>query len=175
MASREDRFRAVFDVAHPALTAYARRRVPPDEVEDLVAETLLVAWRRLDDVPADAPLPWLYGVARNVRSNARRGARRRGRLLERLVAQPAIASRAHGSLDTSTPIGAAFESLGGQDQEVLALAAWEGLRPAEIATVLGCTPNAAALRLSRARRRLRRALTGSAVTRTSAPVEGRHG
>jgi RNA polymerase sigma-70 factor (ECF subfamily) len=32
---------------------------------DVVAETFLVAWRRLDDVPAD-PLPWLYGVARRV-------------------------------------------------------------------------------------------------------------
>jgi len=34
-----------------------------DLVEDVVAETFLVAWRRLDDIPAEAR-PWLLGVAR---------------------------------------------------------------------------------------------------------------
>ena len=32
----------------------------------MVAETFLVAWRRLDDVPEDDPVPWLLAVARNV-------------------------------------------------------------------------------------------------------------
>ena len=49
-----------------------------------MAETFLVAWRRLDDVPADA-LPWLYGVARRVLANQRRSADR-GAALERRLA-----------------------------------------------------------------------------------------
>jgi len=40
------------------------------------------------------------------------------------------------------------------DREVLRLWAWEQLEPGEIAVVLGSTPNAVSLRLSRAKRRL---------------------
>ena len=170
MATREEHFRAIFDAALPALTSYARRRIPTDDVEDLVAEVLLVAWRRLDDLPADAPLPWLYGVARNVQANRARSERRRSRLVGRVAAQPMQAPELEGD---ETPIARAFRDLPSRDREVLALAAWEGLTAAEIATVLGCTPNAAALRLSRARQRLRRALTGSRDVRTETAVEGR--
>jgi RNA polymerase sigma-70 factor (ECF subfamily) len=44
-----------------------------DERFEGLAETFLVAWRRLDDVPDD-PLPWLYRVARRVLANQRRSA-----------------------------------------------------------------------------------------------------
>ena len=40
------------------------------------------------------------------------------------------------------------------DREILLLAAWEELSTTEIAAVLGCSVNAAALRLHRARKRL---------------------
>src|SRR3954454_9333069 len=70
--AREARFNGLFDAHYSAVRAYAWRR-DPSNADDVVAETFLVAWRRLDDVPADA-LPWLIGVARNVRLNARRGA-----------------------------------------------------------------------------------------------------
>jgi RNA polymerase sigma factor (sigma-70 family) len=170
VATREERFRAIFDAALPALTSYARRRVPVDEVDDLVADVLLVAWRRLDDVPSDSPLPWLYGVARNVQSNRARGERRRYRLVEAVAAQPPRTPDLDGG---DTPITRAFAALPARDREVLALAAWEGLGAAEIATVLGCTSNAAALRLCRARNRLRHALTGSGDVRTETRVEGR--
>jgi hypothetical protein len=64
-APRRARFDALFHEHHPAVQAYARRRVPPEVVDDIVSETFLVVWRRLDDVP-EAPLPWLIAVARNV-------------------------------------------------------------------------------------------------------------
>ncbi len=56
-----------------------------------MAETFLVAWRRLDDVPADA-LPWLYGVARRVLANERRSAGRRAALEQRVATTAADAS-----------------------------------------------------------------------------------
>jgi RNA polymerase sigma-70 factor (ECF subfamily) len=48
----------------------------------------------------------------------------------------------------------ALARLGEDDAELLRLWAWEQLGPAEIATVLGVTPNAVSLRLRRARTRL---------------------
>lgn len=56
--------------------AYARRRCDDALAEDVVAETFLVAWRRLDDVPAHAALPWLYGIARRTLANQHRGRER---------------------------------------------------------------------------------------------------
>lgn len=67
----------------PAVVRYARRRVLDADVDEVVAETFLVAWRRIDDVPA-YPLPWLLGVARGVSANSRRAARRRDALADRL-------------------------------------------------------------------------------------------
>ena len=108
--------------------------------------------------PLGAELPWLYGVARRVLANQRRGADRRARLVTRLRA-------GRGPRDEEAPgsdgaVHAALAQLGAAAQEILRLAAWEGLSTADIAVTLGCTPNAAALRLSRARRCLRNAMTG---------------
>jgi hypothetical protein len=41
---------------------YAVRR-QPDAADDVVAEAFLAAWRRLDDIPAEAELAWLLGAA----------------------------------------------------------------------------------------------------------------
>jgi DNA-directed RNA polymerase specialized sigma24 family protein len=76
---RRARFDALFREHHPAVQAYARRRVPPEDVDDIVSEAFLIVWRRLDDVP-EAPLPWLLAVARNVVGTEWRGAARRERL-----------------------------------------------------------------------------------------------
>ncbi|WP_404821945.1 RNA polymerase sigma factor [Oerskovia merdavium] len=43
---------------------YVSRHAEPHTADDVVAETFLVAWRRIDDVPEDS-LPWLLVVARN--------------------------------------------------------------------------------------------------------------
>jgi RimJ/RimL family protein N-acetyltransferase len=76
--SRE-RFERLFRLHYPAVRRYARRRVPPEAVDDIVSETFLVAWRRLDQVPEE-PLPWLLAVARNTAGTERRAAARRLRL-----------------------------------------------------------------------------------------------
>lgn len=86
----EDSFRSLFAGHSRALLGYALRRVSePADAADVVAETFLVAWRRLDDVPtgSDARL-WLFGTARRVLANQRRGALRRSRLADRLRQPP---------------------------------------------------------------------------------------
>ncbi|MEX2556077.1 MAG: sigma-70 family RNA polymerase sigma factor [Actinomycetota bacterium] len=164
MGEREDRFTRLFASAYGPLWAYARRRVPASDVDDIVAEVLTVAWRRLDHVPDDeSSLAWLYGVAYKVVGNHLRSQRRRLRLAARLAAEPASAE------PSSDPgVIEALSALRPEDREVLRLAAWEGLGAPQIAIVLGCSSNAAALRLSRARARLRDRLTGSASSRTQA-------
>ena len=86
--TREDRFEEMFREHYGAVRGYALRRIPGDLAQDAVAETFLVAWRRLDDFPAD-PLPWLFGVARRVLANQRRSADRSSALERRLAATDA--------------------------------------------------------------------------------------
>lgn len=163
MGEREERFARLFASAYGPVWAYARRRVPADDIEDVVSETLAIVWRRLDDVPdGEGSLPWIYGVAHKTIGNALRSRRRRLRLMERLRREPAATPERHGSAGVLE----AFSDLPTNDQEILRLAAWEGLTPAEIAVVLRCSPNAAALRLSRARKKLRERMTGSEPFRT---------
>ena len=154
-ATRNERFENLFREHYAAVRGYALRRAPRDLAPDVVAETFLVAWRRLDDVPAD-PLPWLYGVARRVLANARRSADR-GLALERRLAAAAVPA------DPGDPgehvgeaeiVRAALARLSERDRETLMLVAWEGLSPARAARAAGCTRTTFAVRLHRARGRL---------------------
>jgi len=152
-ASPEARFHAIFARHYPAVFGYAVRRVGRDEAGDAAAEVFTVAWRRIERVPAEPEtLPWLYGVARRVVANQERAARRRLRLEARAAAAPGAAVEAPGA--TALDVEAALLRLATADREILRLAAWEELHPAEIAAVLGCSANAAAVRLHRARQRL---------------------
>jgi RNA polymerase sigma-70 factor (ECF subfamily) len=138
------------------LLAYALRRTEnAADAEDVVAETLLVAWRRQRDLPGgEEAIPWLYGVARRVLANQRRGQARRRRL-EQLLRPLIRQSTQQGEPEPVHAVLAAMRRLSPGDQEVLRLAAWEDLSHAQIAIALRCSENAAALRLHRARRRLR--------------------
>jgi RNA polymerase sigma factor (sigma-70 family) len=149
----ESRFRVVFDVAYGPLCRYARHRgLDGADGEDLVAQALEIAWRRIDEVPADDPLPWLYAVAHNLWRNQARKERRRLDLLARFSAS--LPPEAVSDSTDAGALRAALAALSEADQEVLRLVAWDGLTPAEVAIVLGCTAVAARSRLHRARTRL---------------------
>ena len=165
--SAEQRFDQLWRDHAPAVVRYARRHVLPDDVEDVVAETFVAAWRRLDEVP-EFGLPWLLGVARHVSANVRRGHRRRDALTERVGAQPAG--------DPAWPVGgpddavtAALHRLSDADRELLTLLAWDGLSHEEAAEALGCTRGALKVRLHRARRRFA-ALRGGAAHSAVVPL-----
>jgi RNA polymerase sigma-70 factor, ECF subfamily len=149
-SQRRERFEQVFDAHFRAVSAYALRRAEPAEAEDVVAETFLVAWRRLENLPAQ-PKPWLLGVARKVLANQRRAAGRRAALTERLsLERDAVVDTLH-----HPPVIQALERLREDDQELLLMVAWDGLTIAEAAAVLDCSRPALKVRLHRARRRLR--------------------
>lgn len=154
---RRRRFERLFDCHYRAVVAYARRRSVAGDADDVVAETFLVAWRRLEDVPAEAR-PWLFEVARRVLANQRRAAVRRAALRRRVGDNAAAVEP-----ERESPVLQALASLGERDREVLMLTAWEELSSAETARVLGCSRTAAKVRLHRARRRLRQALEREGV------------
>jgi RNA polymerase sigma-70 factor (ECF subfamily) len=158
MSSPEERFSALFERTHPALLGYAVRRVAdPADAADVVAETFLVAWRRLDDVPSgDEARPWLFGVARRVLANYYRSERRRHALADRLRETLQHAVPAPEPLPSTVEL--AMERIPGDDRELLRLVAWEQLARDEIALAMGLSHGAVRVRLHRARARLRKAL-----------------
>ncbi|MFD9001566.1 RNA polymerase sigma factor [Streptomyces sp. NPDC059582] len=158
--AREARFEALSGVVAEPLHRYLRRRADADSVDDVLAETMLVLWRRLEDVPGlgaegsvdpDEVLPWCYGVTRGCLANARRTERRRLRLVERLTQVAAPQPEAEADhLELHQALG----TLGAVDREVVLLWAWEGLTPSAIAQVTGLTANAASIRLHRAKKKI---------------------
>jgi RNA polymerase sigma factor (sigma-70 family) len=159
---RQERFERLFAAHHAQVAAYAGRRAPREAVEDVVEETFLVAWRSLERVPDD-PLPWLYGVARRVLANRRRGGRRAAALVQRLghESERAAASPPGGPW-LSAPLEAALRALSDREREAVLLIAWEGLTPSQAAIAAGCSAAAFRVRLHRARARLARALCEAA-------------
>jgi RNA polymerase sigma factor (sigma-70 family) len=164
---RQGRFADLYAAHHQAVLGYLLRRTEnTDDAADVFAETFLTAWRRLDDVPPDQQARlWLYGTARRTLANYRRGARRRVALADRLRADLEISYQPAEPAGQLAVTAAAFRRLPEADRELLTLVAWEGLDPGQIAAVLGCSRNAARIRLHRARRKLASELgRGPAVT-----------
>lgn len=140
----------------PRVAAYVRRHTPADDVQDVVSETFLQAWRRWDAVPRP-PIAWLIGTARKVIGNQRRGRGRRAALVERLGLLGTAASSAGDAGMLATERMAAIEALAAlpEDQrEALLLVAWDGLGPDEAAEVLGIRAGTLRVRTHRARKAL---------------------
>jgi RNA polymerase sigma-70 factor (ECF subfamily) len=157
---RVERYRALYDAAYPRVMAYALRRARSrEDALDVVADTMLVAWRRLDEVPDDERrMPWVYGVARRVLANHYRTVDRRTRLAARIEREPAA------NPEDFDAVHEALEALRPDDRDLLTLAAWEDLNNDELAIVLGLTPATVAVRLHRARGRLAQQLAKVGIT-----------
>ena len=148
----EARFARVFGNLQ-AIVRYAAYRGSRDP-EGIAAEVMTLAWRKLPELPADDPRPWLYVTARNLVMAERRRTRRQ------VTLEPDHAERHVTAVaDTGDPaVTAALLDLNPVDREVLLLVAWDDLTPAEAASVLGISAVAFRVRLHRARRRFGRAL-----------------
>jgi RNA polymerase sigma factor (sigma-70 family) len=172
---RRDRFRTLYEQHYPAVLRYAARRIAPDAACDVAAETFLTAWRRLDDVPETAPLPWLYATARRCLANELRGQARSDRLSNRMRDEAGAAfesapDRLAESVADRLDVLAALSTLSDQAQEALRLTEWEQLDDATAARVAGCSTTAFKVRLHRARRRLARALAQQAGAARGTPA-----
>jgi RNA polymerase sigma-70 factor, ECF subfamily len=167
-SSREATERLIFEQlvreTRDDLLAYAiRRTANAEDAADVLSETYLIAWRKLEKIPpGDSARLWLFGVAANV---LRRGAQRHRSseaLIERLASEPQDTEHIEPAGREDSTIGAlraGLASLPPRDREILTLTAWEGLTPKQIAVVTGLPTNVIRVRLHRARSRLKRRLT----------------
>jgi RNA polymerase sigma factor (sigma-70 family) len=166
MAQELDRrgaFEELFNAHYWAVRAYVLRRGPSASAEDVVAETFLIAWRRLDSL-GDDPLPWLFGVARRVMANQQRAEHRRSALAARLRELVGGESSPWEPLAAmSEELAVAMVRLSPTEREALLLVAWEGLEPARAARAAGCSAAAFRARLHRARRHVTAALAETAI------------
>jgi RNA polymerase sigma-70 factor (ECF subfamily) len=149
-------FERLYREHYAAIMGYAARRSDEHTARDIVAETFLRAWRRLDAVPPDHELPWLYTVARNVLIEHQRSSSRRERLAERMRSQRLPSQLDDPADGVAATLDAArlLDALPPTDREALQLIEWEGLDIATAARIVGCTPATFRVRLHRARARL---------------------
>ena len=178
VATRAEQFEQLARAVQAPVLRYLLRRTDAETAADVLAETLAVLWRRLDDVPRPerghpdpdavpenllgAPLAWSYAVARRCLANAERGLRRQRALTARLVVLDPPASAVADESETSAmadEVHRALARVPAEDAELLRLWAWEQLEPREIAVALGISANAASIRLHRAKTRLRAVMT----------------
>lgn len=153
---------ALYRDSYQAIFAYVLRRTGADRetVADLTAEVFVVALRRPGAVPPPPEdLLWLFGVARRVVLDHQRRRGRMMRLLSRVQSQLPAGDDPDDSEPSRARVQAAMARLPEADREVLQLVFWDGLSHAEAGQVLGCTANAVALRLHKARGRLRQILS----------------
>jgi RNA polymerase sigma-70 factor (ECF subfamily) len=178
-ADDAQRFTTLYTEQHSLVRNFACRRVGEDLAQEIVAETFLVAWRRIDDVPIP-PTPWLYRIALYEIANLRRRQARAFRLRNALQEHHVSLGRdddPHEPTDLADAVAVAFETLKPRDQEILRLAAWDHLSAVEGAAVLQCSVSAYRMRLHRARIRLAaksnvRGLVESQPGQTSEAPEG---
>ena len=154
-------FRELFRSHYGTVCRYLAARADPDAVEDVAAETFLVAWRRQRELPRHV-VPWLLNTAGKCLANARRSHQRADALAVRLAG---VLPNDGAGLDAELERGeqrraliAALAAVSERDRELLLLHHWDGLAPRDVAAVLELSPVVVRARLSRAGRRLEREL-----------------
>lgn len=160
----DDEFTNLYQREYGDVLRFIQRRAMPDQAEDAAADTFLAAWRRFGELPRspEAARAWLFGVARHVLLNQRRGSQRQEalgvRLAEHAATGSAVVDRDDEHLTLMVDLQRVWPRLTAVHQEALSLAIFEDLDAPTAARVLDISPVAYRLRLSRARRTLRLAL-----------------
>jgi RNA polymerase sigma-70 factor (ECF subfamily) len=131
---------------------------PPGEIEDLVQEAFIRAFRALDRWRGDATFrSWLFRIGGNLRKDLYR--RERGRTMISILDQE-IADRADPAAEAEAREAASrfqrgLEVLPPMQRAVFLLRAQQGVDYDEIAVALGTTPGAARVHYHHAVRRLK--------------------
>ena len=163
MDAAEPRFDALYRAHAEAIRRYCLRRLGPDDAGDAAADVFTVVWRRLESCPRDnEALLWIYGIARNVVANRRRGARRSAQLTHRAAAGATNPSSTPEHIvvrrSEYEELDEALAKLPSRYREVLILAEWDGLDRKTIAQLEGVSRSAIDQRISRAYKKLARSM-----------------
>jgi RNA polymerase sigma-70 factor (ECF subfamily) len=184
-AGERDAFRELVELTAPRLYRLALRVVgDPDEAEDVVQETTIRAWDRIDELrePA-AVMGWLSHIARNAaRDRLRWWKRRRRELFDEAGAAlaaveqsaPPRPDEALAGAQTGAAVARAVAALPDKHRVVLLLREADGMSYEEIAEALGVAIGTVESRLHRARAALARRLQRLAREGQEGP-EGREG
>lgn len=173
--SDQQRFRELYDRTYNRVYAFVLRRIADEAAADVVADTYLAVWRRIRDLPTDTRMAdaWVFKTAYRVLANSRRGNKRRAALVDRLRQRPVdLLLNVHTTTDTDTELNRALTSLRPEQREIIAFRYWDDLDTDQIARIMGCSKNAAAVRLSRAQHALRAALEASHADPVESGDEG---
>ncbi len=194
-AGDEAAFGRLFDAWYDRVFDLSRRIVrDPDTAAEIVQDTFLAAWAKLDTLADPASFGgWLLRIARN-RSFDRLEKEKRstpvdgdtmatiesvasaegrmpaGLTVEDRASALADPAKAAEDAEVATLVWEAAEALGDRDANVLDLHLRHGLSPAEIAEVIGVTPNNANQLVHRLRRRLGDAIRARVLWRGGTPV-----
>lgn len=147
-------FERLYRSHYGEILAFAARRVDFETAREVASETFVVAWRRVDEIRPETARAWLFGVARGVLMNEARAQARRIRLVDRLAAENVVATSAEDVGHLRADILDTLDRLPVALREALELVEWDGLDPAEAASIVGCSASTFRVRLHRARRRL---------------------
>ncbi len=151
----EARLRELITNHTSSLVKYIERRtfaISGFPVQDAVGETWIVVWKNITKVPQGGELPWLLGVARNVVRNHQRSMQRRSHYEHKAKSQEFMSS-VEDDVAAKSRVHDALLALDEADRETLLLHYWDGLDVAAIAQVLSVSTNAAAVKLSRAKKK----------------------
>ncbi len=167
-----EQFAALFQRHSGVLHRYVTRRLGPDAADDIVSEVFLTAFRQRDRYQTTQPdaRPWLYGIATNLIGRHRRSEIRLYRALARTGTDPVTAPFTDEvearviAAGTARPLAAALARLPAAHRNALLLVAWGDLSYEQAAASLGVPVGTVRSRISRARARLRQALTESGIS-----------
>jgi RNA polymerase sigma-70 factor (ECF subfamily) len=157
-------FAELFERHARVIGAFAARRVGSDAAEDVLSETMLVAFRRRRDFDEtwDSAKPWLLGIASRVIKKHRADEARQWRSFEESASRgdhvhdgaiDAAGDRADASAAVRG-LAPRIAALSTRDRETLLLYAWGDLTYEQIAVALGVPVGTVRSRLNRVRRRL---------------------
>jgi len=122
-----ERFETLFVTNRLDILKYlVRRCVDTDEAADALAETFIVAWRRIDVVPdgLEGRL-WLFGVARNVLFKLYKKRQLSTAINERLATElRSVVTTSRNDWDGGA-VDTALSQLSKSDREIVELSAWE--------------------------------------------------
>jgi len=154
-AEKQQCFEVFFRANYNRLEQYVGRRVPHAQVDDVVAGTFVVAWKKFDLVEQPS-LPWLFRIASFEVKSSHRKTQRDGHTLGS-EALEGIPNTVDEIFDTE-PLRHAMVELSDVDQEILRLVHWDDLTRSEIAEVLELAVSAVNMRYHRAIERLEQRL-----------------
>jgi RNA polymerase sigma-70 factor (ECF subfamily) len=146
-------FERLFREHYASVARYVARRLPRESLDDVVAATFVVAWRKFDVVEGPNLL-WLYRIAGYEVAHERR---RLARHPQREILGDLELTDSH-PLEEVIDLAFAFSQLSEEDADLLRMIHWEQLERSDVAELLGCTVNTLNVRYHRAKERLATAI-----------------